>query len=408
MMRELRAAVRQHRLPFAIGALGLLASLALWLCSVGSNDIRTWEKFAVAIREYGIAELYQLTWQFNHPPWMGYLSWLCLMLANATGIPFAILFKAFPVAGNLGASLLLWAIWRTRGDARTAAWAFALSQWSLSSILVGSFHGNTDCLCAALCLAAGYLLEVRRRPFLGGLALAAAINVKIIPLLMVCPAMAGFRSRRDLMWFIGGSALSSVPFLIALAAAGTPFFKNLFAYQSSAELWGVHVLCFASNVLPGVSKVEVTRYSDFYFQNGKYLLITAILLLTAYGAFVRLTHTQLLAAACALFLILAPGFGVQYAGYLPPLAFAVSLRWGLAISTVMGLFIGLVYAHYMQSWFPLESVHSNIPTPSCFVGFAGWVLMLQFLPKCLRPAPWRNAGESVSGLPAEPPIRPTP
>ena len=120
-MKTLIADIKKQPIPFAIGALGLIASFVLLLCSTGTNDIRTWENFAKEIQATGLFALYAKSAKFNHPPLMGWLSWLSLEVSSLTGISFPIVFKLFPVLANIGASVTLWAIWRERVDSRKGA-----------------------------------------------------------------------------------------------------------------------------------------------------------------------------------------------------------------------------------------------------------------------------------------------
>ena len=76
------------KLLLYIAAAGLLARLALSAISIGTNDIHSWYRFARTISDQGIFRLYAIDPLFNHPPLMGYLAYLCLQLAEFTGLPF--------------------------------------------------------------------------------------------------------------------------------------------------------------------------------------------------------------------------------------------------------------------------------------------------------------------------------
>lgn len=395
-MTHLIADIRRHPILFATGSLGLITSFALLVCSTGTNDIRTWESFAREIQAHGLFALYTKTAQFNHPPLMGMLAWLSLEASSLVGISFAIVFKLFPVLANIGGALALRALWRHRAGPRKGAVAFALFHWALCPMFVAAYHGNTDCTAAFFCLWSVYFLEVRRKPFLGGLALAAAINVKIVPLLIALPALSGCRSPGDARAFALGSGTAALPFLVGLFGAGMPFLRNVFGYGSSPELWGVQMVLASLRTVPGVTPESMAAVHQWYFENGKYLLLAAILALTAYGFRRRLGPARLMAAGMALFLLLTPGFGVQYTAYPAPLLFAVSLAWGMKFSLVAGIYIGLVYASWSIDVFPLASSYRGYDPSLGFLGFATWWIVLSFLPGCLRPDPI-PAGEATSG-----------
>ena len=380
MLAELRT---NHRLALAIGALGIVASLVLLFCSTGSNDIRAWEKFATAIQASGLSQLYESNRLFNHPPLMGILAWFSLEISALIGLPFAVVFKIFPVLANIAAAVLLWAMWKERVDARTGAWAFALFNWSLCSILVAAFHGNTDCTCAFLCLLSLHYLE-RGKPGLAGFAIAGAINIKIVPLLLICPMLASLRSWSQVRSFCLAAATGILPFLLAFAGGGSAFVRNVFEYGSNLEPWGIRVLIYQVTALPDMTRETSQAMFTAFDSFGKTAIILSILLLSAYGYWRRLDPARLMACAFALFLLLAPGFGVQYLAYLAPLMFAVTLGWGIAYATLSGVFIGFVYARFQIDAFPLESLHhSAIPMQSAFLGFAAWWTILGFLVVCL-------------------------
>ena len=89
---------------------------------------------------------------------------------------------------------LIYALAKKHGGELQAWRAAAVFSTSLVSIVVTGHHGNTDSACAVLTLAAVALIADGRRPFVAGLAFAAALNVKLIPLARVArgrPAAAG-------------------------------------------------------------------------------------------------------------------------------------------------------------------------------------------------------------------------
>jgi len=387
----LSADLEKHPVVFAVSALGILVSFVLLLCSTGTNDIRSWESFAKQIRDGGIFALYAKDRLFNHPPLMGWWAWLCLEFSSLLGVRFAIVFKLWPVLANVGAGWLLWSMWRKRGGTAKGARAFALFSWALCPILVAAYHGNTDCTCVAACLLAVYCFEVRKNPLFAGLAIALAINVKLIAVLVALPLLAACRSRAELLRYVLGSAAGAVPFLIGLAGAGGAFVRNVFGYTSSYEIWGVHVLFYSTQKLPGVTPEGLNSVVRWYFANGKYFVLFAILALTVVGYLRQLDPARLAAAAMVLFLVLTPGFGVQYTVYPAPMLFAVSLMLGMRFSVVAGIFCALVYASWSLPVYPLESVYHGYSVGVSFIGFAAWLTALFSLPECLRPGEVRGS-----------------
>ena len=387
-MNALSATIRSQPLPFALGALGTFVAVALLFVSTGTNDVHAWERYAAAVGQDGLAALYEQDRRFNHPPLMGWLSWSCLAFANATGLSFPAVFRAVPVAANVGTGLVLFALWRAREGERRGAWVFAAWSLSLPPLLVGAYHGNTDCLCIFLCLLAAWLLEARRRPAAAGLALAAAINVKIIPVLFALPLWAACRSLGEARRFAAGLAAAVVPFALVLPNAGDALVRNVFRYASSLELWGVQVWIRMFQTFPGLGAEGHTALVHGYVAAGRFVLGAALVALAVWTWRVGAAPTRALAAATALFLLLAPGFGVQYTVYAAPLAFAFSLRWGIGYGAVAGLYLLLVYGDWLVSTVPLESTYRTMHVGLAFAGFAVWMTLAAFLADCLRrPAP---------------------
>ena len=125
---------------------------------------------------------------------------------------------------------------------------------------------------AALSLLAAFLID-RRRAFAGGLALAAAINVKLIPVLLIPVFLASLATRREAIRFIGALLLGALPFAPFIAFHWAGFRPHVLAYKSYAGPWGItSLLDFL-----GQSKnfAELSRsLSQFWIKRGS----TAVLL----------------------------------------------------------------------------------------------------------------------------------
>ena len=169
---------------------------------------------------------------------MGYWSEVALVVARALGLRFAILMKIPGLAGEAGSLYLLWKLWRERGGGSLGLSALALYSWSLVSILVGSYHCNTDALCAFFCLLSAYLAESKGKHFWSGVALAAALNVKFIPVCLVPAALVLCRRPRVLASFCLGLALAIVPFVPALLTCPKDLIRSVVQYSHRVENWG--------------------------------------------------------------------------------------------------------------------------------------------------------------------------
>jgi hypothetical protein len=101
------------------------------------------------------------------------------------------------------------------------------------------------------------------------------------------------------------------------------------------------------------------------------------------------------ALGAALFLLLTPGFGVQYVIFVTPLLCLVdvpeALRWGW----VSGLFIGVVYWTFLVAAAHTTSVFdTKFPFRAWVIGLAAWGILLHFV--------WRHRPSRVCTLEPQP------
>ncbi len=378
----------------ALAAVGIAFRLVIVRSSLGSNDILTWEGFARTIRSDGLTATYWSHALFNHPPLPGYLASWSLTLAEALGVRFGIVFKLFQVLADAIAAFLLWRRWRSTSP-RAAAVATALFSWNPVSLLISSHHGNTDCLCAMLCLLAADLIE-RRRALGAGLALGAAINVKLIPVLLI-PALAlAVRERRDLVRFTAGLAIAAVPFLPVLLAAGPAFQRNALAYRSNVDNWGVNLFVLQSQ---GTRLAVVAkRFASFYNPTGRTFILAAMLAIAVAGRLRPVWLAYDLGAICfSAFLVLTPGFGIQYIVYPVPLLFAANVRWATKYALLAGLFGLVAYVTFWTGDWPARSRFiPHYPMPIGLFGLLAWVALVRYLVEEVARL-GRPAGHALAG-----------
>lgn len=383
--RIARLQLREWRPFSSVYALVLLAALGIgarvWLAvyTFGTNDVDTWQRFATLIDQHGVAYLYRNDDLFNHPPLMGYLAVACWRVSRAAALPFSTVFKLPMVGADIVSALVLWNIVAPRRGPHVAALAVAAYAWSLLSILITGYHGNTDSLCALFCLLAAYLID-RRLPLAAGLALAAALNVKLIPLVLVPAYALAWRSWRDRLRFGAGLALAVVPFLQFTACCGGDVYRNALAYNSSVELWGIMLLVElgANNA---AFAAPLHRAGELYVAGGRYVIIGCVVLASLWSRWKAGWSPYQLGAVCfGIFLVLAPGFGVQYLIYICPLLFAVNLGWAAGYSLLAGTFAGLLYYGFWDHTLPFRSHFSGaFPAPAPLFGLLVWILLLVFV-----------------------------
>jgi len=380
LRRALASLVPRERLPhllLGLGAVGYLLRLILWAVSQGSNDIRTWYYFSLNIALHGLEETYYQQPLFNHPPLMGLWSEVALTFAEWSGMAFPLVFKVPSLVAELVTGLALFQLYKRRGEMLSACAAFAAYGLSLSCMMISGYHGNTDAIYFSLAFLAAVAMD-RRSPFWSGVLLGAAINIKLIPVLLGVPLASCCTNRRDLVRFLGGAALGGIPFLWVLVSfedhSRAAFIENLFMYRSNLEYWGVELMVrwayrWTYYWFPGFADAA-REFGNFYSAiGGKLLLLGSALLGAAHALQSRklrpgrtlLNAYQLCTLAFALFLLLGSGFGVQYVGCIVAPMIATSVLSGVLVSTTTGVFITVVYLHFVTDWWPVFSDHKPIP-----------------------------------------------
>lgn len=382
-----------------IGGMGFAARWVLWFISEGTNDIRTWQRFASSIRFSGLGATYTHDPLFNHPPLMGLLAHATSLGSTRYGIRFAMAFKLYGLLADLGSGLLLAHIWRRRGLGERAALAFAGYGWALSTILISGYHGNTDPVYWFLVLCSVYFLQDRSAPFRAGLLMGAALEVKLIPMLVVLPLAACCRDLKSFVRYGLGTAVALIPFawmVLKLSAVDqASFARNVFGYTSYREFWGLELLQRALDAASATSLPAFARYVELigavWSELGSAILLAVTTALAAARALRRypgLDAYALAALAFCLFLVLASGFGVQYMGAVAPLLFACRIRDGFAVATSSGVFIALIYMSFVQTWSPIFSQHTYFSAALAVPSFIAWCVLVRTASRLWRTRYW--------------------
>ncbi|HYZ84739.1 MAG TPA: hypothetical protein VE621_10065 [Bryobacteraceae bacterium] len=343
----------------------------LWWISYGSNDVTNWIGHAERVLQIGLVEAYRTHTTLNHPPIFAEYAALSWKLAQADTLWFARLIK---LPGLCGEALILWALWRYRSPAFVAVYATAPA-----GMLVSAYHGNTDTLCGALAMLSGLLFE-KRAYLIAGLLLAAALNVKLMALVLVPVLLLAIPNLRALAQGSLGFAIGSIPFLLPAVRVPREMYRNMLAYGSNPDNWGL--LAFLNpasetqNIAPFFAPIR-----DAFLRHGRYWMFAAIVIVSILARYrFRWSMPVRMGLAAALFLILAPGFGVQYVGFVAPLVMAASLRHGALWGWLSGIFAGLVYWIFLTSTHPVASVLTRwYPEPASMVGLVSWAGLIYFV-----------------------------
>lgn len=366
---------------------GFAVRLILLAFTLGTGDVGRWYWFAQSVAENGLERTYLEHPGFNHPPLMGLLSVLALQLSDVTGLRFPVVLKLPSVVAEGATAWLLYRIWLERSGREMGLRAAAAYALALSPMVIAGYHGNTDAIYFCLALAAAYLMESRRAPFWAGLAMAGALNVKLIPVVAVLPLWSRCTSLPAVGRYAAGGIVGAVPFLWAFVTFGADgrraFLERLLLYRSNLEYWGVELFVrwgqtLLDPVLPSLAAL-VRSAGDLYTAHGGELVLFASAMLAAGHLFLArregratLDAYELVFLGFALFLILGPGFGVQYVGCVVAPLLAVSIRRGFVVATATGVFITALYVAFVVSWYPAHSLHQDIPASFTPLALLAW------------------------------------
>lgn len=375
---------RYLHLLLGLGGLGYALRLLLWAVSQGSNDIRTWYYFSLNVALHGLENTYYEQPLFNHPPLMGLWGELALWLSEWSGLGFPLVFKLPSLLAELVTGIAVFGVYQRRGQTEQACKAFAAYGLSLSCIVISAYHGNTDAMYFCLAFLAAVAME-RRAPFWSGVLLGASLNVKLIPVLLGVPLASRCTNLKDFWRYLAGASLGAIPFLWALVTfadySRAAFLENIFMYRSNLEYWGVELVVrwtyrWTFYWLPGFADA-VRDFGNWYsVVGGKLLLLGSVALgfwhfrssrmLRAAGRLgagrTLLDSYQLCTLGFALFLLFGSGFGVQYVGCIVAPLVATSVLSSVLVSTMTGVFITVVYLHFVTEWWPVFSDHHPIPS----------------------------------------------
>jgi hypothetical protein len=363
-------------LLIGLGVLGLLGRVALAIRSIGSNDIMTWAVFGYSIRMSGIGYVYDTVPLFNHPPLMGWMAALAHQISTGLHLRFDILFKLPAIAADCVGGLLVYRTWRSQKGPAYAALVFCLFCWNPVSMFVSSYHGNTDCLCAMLILLSALLVD-RGQVFLGGLALAGSINVKLIGLLMIPVLLSSVRTWKNLQRLLAGLALGVIPFLPFILFHWATFRSHVIGYRPMPNYWGITQFLTGLQQTARWASVGPRLVSD-YTKIGVRLILAAPVLLGLLNwnwttRQRRWSARQMAAIVYSLFLVLTPGFGIQYTVYPVLVLFAAGPARAVAYALAGGAYVVLVYLSLWTGTFPAFSdFNSAYPIAPQGLGYIAW------------------------------------
>lgn len=378
---------------------GIAARFALLSISIGSFDAALWERMASRISQHGLYETYRQDPWMNHPPLSGLWAAWVWEQSQRLGVPFAQLYKLPVVLSDCVTCWLIWNIWKHRGGARQALLAAAVFAWSVPAILISAHHCNCDSALAMFALLSFWLVEIRKAPLLAGLALGAAINLKLTAALMLVPLLLGATSRRELLRLLLGLAIMSTPFLYVWWELGGRFRRNVLGYDSAGSGWGLHNIFDLLSNHP-VLKSYFDTVAENYRRSGG-----PVVMLCALAATLRLVKSGvrdrflLAGLVVAVYAAVTPALAAQHRVLPAVFLLACSIRAGFIWSALNGLALFTTYFFEWDGMIPIRDqpyLYKNSPAPVFNALAWGWVVAYTWW--LLRSHSKQSPGSKPSGV----------
>jgi hypothetical protein len=334
-----------------------VTKLALAWNTLGTNDVMTWKTFTDSIHQHGGAWLYQHDILFNHPPFMVQVLKLLHWLVSSTGIRLEFLLRLLGIIADIATILLVARL------SKTDIASLLVLALSPIAIFVSGFHGNTDPVMICLVVLAIYLFETQPSILWAGLAFGMAMNIKIVPVILLPVFFLLAQTARRRILFLTGVAL-------AFLAGSTPLIfqefpvllRNVVGYGSLKGIWGV-------TKITGAIGQRVHR-EDFLPLSSIVMRVVFPIILTLLAFLLQRRRVPLFKAVSISmfgFLAITPGFGVQYLIWLVPFSVTFGRTLHLLYTLTGGVFLFSVYTVWSRG-FPWYYANSLDIAP-----WAGWL-----------------------------------
>jgi len=151
-------------------------------------------------------------------------------------------------------------------------------------------------------------------------------------------------------------------------------------YNSAPLDWGINAFLNSMGDLKPFSIITARLRAPFLWSS-RYVIMAVITLLSGIAAFRRRPFGyEMGALAWAVFLILTPGYAVQYAVCVLPLLFVVDIRRAIVYSLWAGLLLLVIYTPNMRLSYPLVAPVQYYPFPAvaALFGILAWGSLLGF------------------------------
>jgi hypothetical protein len=346
--------------PWVVAAIvtATAAKLALAATSTGTNDVLYWIEFAQGVDLYSPIGIYgnQFAAPYNHGPLTG---WLLVAVNQVSGwgpdIPFLI-----RVPASLADALAAWIVFRLlleRKDQWVAALAAIAVVWSPALVVISGFHGNTDPVVVALSLASFWLLTRTGKPLIAGVAVGAAVSLKLVAAVVIpwLVFLAYLRGRSALARLVaGGATVFLLLWVPVLVLAWPEFSANVLAYKGVwLRQWGLAEFLEAQDHLGADLWLhEHGLYWALLAAAAPFLVLAVVLLRSRGNAWrgegdghrLQVTEVAGFGMAWVTLLVLMPAWGMQYLAWGVAAVYLVSVKSAWLFNVFASWFVLSVYA----------------------------------------------------------------
>jgi 4-amino-4-deoxy-L-arabinose transferase-like glycosyltransferase len=315
----------------------------------GTNDVHYWRQFAWGARHFGPVGIYGHQFAapvYNHGPLAGWMLVAINWLVDNGVASFPFLIRVPACLADLVTALLMFELVRLVRSATQAAIAAVLVVSSPVLFVVSGFHGNTDPVFVMFMLLSVYLIVARGWTLAAGVAFAAAVSIKLVPVvlgpvLLVMLIRLGWR--RLAAFVSGGAVVFLLLWLPVIVSRWDGFRRQVLGYNGVfARQWGlVQFLTWAH--LPAGTVAWLVGPGRFGI-----LIVSALA-----AAAVAWRRSDALVPAVGLslvlFLLLSSAFAMQYLAWPLAGAYLIDTWTATGYNVAASIFIVVVYDHWNRA-----------------------------------------------------------
>ncbi len=342
------AVVRCRLLVLAVAAVFTALKLFMAAVTAGTNDVFSFQAFAKNIGFYGPIDIYAhkvIASPYDHPPLTGWLLDLLNWLSER-GLPFHFLIRAPATLADVVTCMLVFELVRTTRPLKEATLAGVIVAASPVLLTVSGFHGNTDPIFVMFAMLSVYLLVRGHSSVLAGVSFAAAISIKLVPVvtLPVLLLLAARSGKRRLLGFLGGgAALMALLWGPVVVRQWTPFRHEVLEYRGYISPgWGLVEFMHAAG-LP-------QSWQDAVHGPGRFVCVLLSALVPLVLAWRRPASTICaFGLSLVMVLLLSTATATQYLAWAAAPAMLVDVWAGLAYNVSGGVLLLTVYSRWADA-----------------------------------------------------------